>query len=84
MLRFKGKHIASTAKLVPILSKRQLKKIKPEGHFEGRNRIMFDEEGNAMTEAEQTKRNFESNRIKSIDQTDRLRERLELNRDIDL
>jgi len=27
------------------LSNRQLKKIKPEGHFEGRNKIKFDESG---------------------------------------
>lgn len=28
------------------VSRRQLKKIKPEGHFEGRNKIKFDEIGN--------------------------------------
>lgn len=27
------------------ISKRQLKKIKPDGHFQGRNKIMFDEKG---------------------------------------
>ena len=58
LLTFKGKHIASTTKLIPTLSKRQLRKIKPEGHFEGRNKIIFDDEGKPMTEAEQTKRAF--------------------------
>ena len=28
------------------VSRNQLKKIKPEGHFEGRNKLKFDEEGN--------------------------------------
>jgi len=34
----------------PILSvsKNQLKKIKPEGHFEGKNKIMFDDNLNAL------------------------------------
>ena len=37
-------------------SKRQLKKIKPEGHFEGKNKIFFDEQGNKLT-ADQYRRN---------------------------
>lgn len=31
------------------VSRNQLKKIKPEGHFEGRNKIRFDEEGSKYT-----------------------------------
>ena len=34
------------------VSKRQLKKIKPEGHFEGKNKIFFNEEGQAVTAEE--------------------------------
>jgi hypothetical protein len=32
------------------VSKRQLKKIKPEGHYEGRNKVYFDEQGNSITD----------------------------------
>ena len=30
-------------------SKRQLKKIKPEGHFEGKNKVFFNEEGKTVS-----------------------------------
>lgn len=42
-------------------SKRQLKKIKPEGHFEGKNKVYFDEDGNQINDEEYRRRN----RIKS-------------------
>ena len=32
-------------KVESVLSKRQLNKIKPEGHFQGKNKILFDSEG---------------------------------------
>lgn len=33
-------------------SKRQLKKIKNEGHFDGRNKIYFGEDGSVIEDAE--------------------------------
>ena len=37
-------------------SKRQLKKIKPDGHFEGKNKVYFDEEGQKLS-ADEYRRN---------------------------
>jgi hypothetical protein len=44
----------------PILSvsKNQLKKIKPEGHFEGKNKIIFDDNLNKVT--------YDEHRVKSL------------------
>jgi hypothetical protein len=44
----------------PILSvsKNQLKKIKPEGHFEGKNKIIFDENLNKVT--------YDEHRVKTL------------------
>lgn len=74
----------TTTKLVPTLSKRQLKKIKPDGHFEGRNKILFDEMGNPTTESDKTRLAFEANRAKNIDASDLLRQRMETNREEDM
>ena len=46
------------AKLILSVSKNQLKKIKSEGHFEGKNKIIFDENLNKVT--------YDEHRVKSL------------------
>ena len=47
---------AEESKKLPNLSKRALRKIKPEGHFDGKNKTTFDAQGNV----EAPKSNFDS------------------------
>mgnify|MGYP003555223745 CR=1 FL=1 len=37
-------------------SKRQLKKIKNEGHFDGKNKVYFDDDGNVIEDGEYRRR----------------------------
>ena len=46
------------AKPILSVSKNQLKKIKSEGHFEGKNKIIFDENLNKVT--------YDEHRVKSL------------------
>jgi hypothetical protein len=49
--------VSSQGERAPLsVSKRQLKKIKPEGHFEGKNKSFFDEAGNTLTADEHRKK----------------------------
>jgi hypothetical protein len=49
-LKVKNKlKLAENAKPILTVSKNQLKKIKSEGHFEGKNKIIFDDDLNTIT-----------------------------------
>jgi hypothetical protein len=67
------------------VSKNQLKKIKPEGHFEGKNKVFFNDEGKAMTaEEKRLKERLAANREAiNYDRIQVLEDRLERHKDDD-
>lgn len=71
---------------VPLtISKNQLKKIKPEGHFEGKNKVFFDDDGNVVTaEKHRLKQRLSANKeTANYDAIRTMEDRLEQNRDDD-
>lgn len=67
------------------MSKRQLKKIKPEGHFEGKNKTYFDNAGNPLTADEYRKKEklLANKEEVEYNPIDHIQSRIEKNREVD-
>lgn len=76
ILKYKGKFESKDIKTIPSLSNRQLKKIKLDGHFEGKNKIFFDEDGKPMTDAEMTRKRYQPTEQHDQDLSDKFRQRI--------
>jgi hypothetical protein len=67
------------------VSKRQLKKIKQEGHFEGKNKTYFDDSGNALSAEEYRKKERLQANKEDVEYNpiEHIQERMEKNREED-
>lgn len=70
-------------KKLPPVTKNQLKKVKEEGHFGGKNKIIFDQDGNPLTYDEHMKLMYAKNVNKEVDTIDRISKRIRDNKQQD-